>query len=53
MPTSGSLAGEDCHIPQYIYGEPLATWLKVQTFSQVVSISALQTQGHRFDPHRG
>ncbi len=35
------------------YGEPLATWLVVWTFSQVVSMSALQAQVHRFDPHCG
>ncbi len=31
-------------------GEPLDTWLAVQTFSQVVSMSALQAQGHRVNP---
>ncbi len=35
------------------YGEPLATWLAVWTFSQVVSMSALQAQGRGFDPHCG
>ncbi len=34
-----------------ISGEPLATWLAVQTFSQEVSMSALQAQGRGFDPH--
>ncbi len=33
------------------YGEPLATWLAVRTFSQVVSISALQTQGRYVHPY--
>ncbi len=52
--TKSSLAREDCHIhPVTSYGEPLATWLEVQTFGQVVSMSALQTQGHGFDSHCG
>ncbi len=39
--------------PVTLYGEPLATWLAARTFSQVVSMSALQAQGCGFDPHCG
>ncbi len=35
------------------YGEPLATWLAVWPFCQVISMSALQAQGCGFDPHCG
>ncbi len=35
------------------YGEPPATGLAVQTFSQVVSMSTLQAQGRGFNPHSG
>ncbi len=40
-----------CHIAQVTsYGEPLVTWLVVQTYSEVVSMSTLQAQGHGFYP---
>ncbi len=38
------------HPPVISYGEQLATWLAVWTFSQVVSISALQAQGRESIP---
>ncbi len=37
--------------PVTSYGAPLATWLVVREFSQVVSMSALQAQGHGFIPN--
>ncbi len=36
-------------LPPTSCGEPLATWLAVWTFSQVVSMSALQVQSNGFD----
>ncbi len=45
---------EECHIvPATSWGEPLATWLAVWMFSQVVSTAASQMQGHGFDPYFG
>ncbi len=41
------------YLPVTTYVEPLATWVAVWTFIQVVSMSALQAQDHGFDPHCG
>ncbi len=35
------------------YGQPLAIYLAVHTFSQVGNMPALQAQGRRFDLHCG